>query len=64
MPIHPVAARVSDLDPTQASSSINVDLNKHAGRNDPRRDWGLNNDESANRLLARMNSKVDKMIEG
>ena len=29
--------------------------------NDPRRDWGLDQDESANRLLARMNKKVEKM---
>ena len=41
---------------------VNLDSKFQKGSKDPRRDWGLDTDESANRLLARMNNKVDKMI--
>ena len=61
VPITRLHQHVDHLDPSRAHSQM---LHDKKGTNDPRRDWGLNNDESANRLLARMNKKVDKMTEG
>ena len=52
------------LDPSYAPNAMILEgkQNLKLGTNDSRRDWGLDTDESANRLLARMNNKVDKMI--